>query len=321
MTIPDVSGVPLLYVIREEPLPIPEGHDNFVDKCIACAPLIGAKFKAVTRQVYQLIIASVQGEQSKEWIKAKMKKQDGRIDFQCLLAHFEGEGNTSRRIAEAERLRDNLFYKSERAMPFATFLSKLQHMFNIYKEEEEEYSEAAKFRVLMEKIQHSLLESAKSALKVQQTLQADAVTFTAAANHMAAEVSKMPEFHATRRNVSFAGTVKGGTSIYGSDGKINTGFHKDWKSLSKEERDKVLAARASAGIKPGKQKNSGKRKTAATNAKSKIAGLQKDLDDTRRTVAALSNGAPNGDGAAKPEAPGDAGSLFGGRAEKAQKKN
>ena len=48
--------------------------------------------------------------------------------------HFatSGEGNTSRRIAVAERIRDTLHYKNERAMQFFTFLDKLQKIFNIF---------------------------------------------------------------------------------------------------------------------------------------------------------------------------------------------
>jgi hypothetical protein len=42
---------------------------------------------------------------------------------------------TQARIAIAERTRDTLHYKSERALPFSSFLDKLQKMFNIFDEE------------------------------------------------------------------------------------------------------------------------------------------------------------------------------------------
>ena len=38
-TIHSALRVPLSYVIRENVDPIPEGHDNFIEKSIACAPL------------------------------------------------------------------------------------------------------------------------------------------------------------------------------------------------------------------------------------------------------------------------------------------
>ena len=45
--------------------------------------------------------------------------------MEALQNHYSGEGNTSRRIAVAERIRDTLFYKSERAMQFSAFLDKM----------------------------------------------------------------------------------------------------------------------------------------------------------------------------------------------------
>ena len=54
-----------------------------------------------------------------------------------LRAHFSGEGNATRNVAEAGRLKETLHYKRERVMPFETFLTQLQRMFNIYEKEEE----------------------------------------------------------------------------------------------------------------------------------------------------------------------------------------
>jgi hypothetical protein len=60
----------------------------------------------------------------------------------ALRNHYSGEGNTSHRIAIAERTRNTLHYKSERAMSFSSFLDKLQKMFNISEEENEEITES-----------------------------------------------------------------------------------------------------------------------------------------------------------------------------------
>ena len=62
----------------------------------------------------------------------------------ALRKHYSGEGKTSRRIAVAERIRDTLHYKNERAMSFSAFLDKMQKMFNIFEEEDEVISEQAK---------------------------------------------------------------------------------------------------------------------------------------------------------------------------------
>ena len=51
-----------------------------------------------------------------------MNKTNGRIDMSALRAHYQGEGNTTRRIAEAERLRDYLQYRNERGISFTFYL-------------------------------------------------------------------------------------------------------------------------------------------------------------------------------------------------------
>jgi len=104
-TLLSVNGVPLLYVIREKEEAEPEGHNTFVQKCIACAPLTGPHFEADARKVHQLATSFTQGETSKQWIKMHVKKQNGRVDLKALCAHYQGAGNTTRRIAEAAKFR------------------------------------------------------------------------------------------------------------------------------------------------------------------------------------------------------------------------
>ena len=60
-TLLGVNGVPLLYVIREKEEAEP-GHNTFVQKCIACAPLTGPHFEADARKVHQLARSFARGE-------------------------------------------------------------------------------------------------------------------------------------------------------------------------------------------------------------------------------------------------------------------
>jgi hypothetical protein len=151
-TIPGVNGVPLSYVLRLEATPDPnEAYQSFNEQAIACSPLTGASFQADARKVHQLLKSFLQSESAEQWIKSISRKQNGREDMIALRNHYSGEGNTSRRIAVAEKTRDTLHYKSERAMPFSSFLDKLQKMFNIFDEENESISETAKVRLLLKK--------------------------------------------------------------------------------------------------------------------------------------------------------------------------
>ena len=176
-TILGVTGVPLSYVLRENEEPDYDGtFESFNERAIACSPLTGPSFQADSRKVHQLLKSFLQTETAEQWIKPIAKKQSGRLDMKALRDHYSGEGNTSRRIAVAERIRDTLHYKNERAMQFSAFLDKLQKMFNIFEEENEEISEQAKVRMLLNKVEHPQLQNAVNALRVRASM--DSTTFT-----------------------------------------------------------------------------------------------------------------------------------------------
>ena len=148
-TIPGVNGIPLSYVIRELEAPNRTAEfTNFNEKAIACAPLTGATYQADARKVHQLLKSYLQAETAEQWIKPLEKAKDGRKDMEALRNHYSGEGNTSRRIAVAERYRDSLHYKNEKALNFTGFLDKIQTMFNIFETEGEPVTEQAKIRML-----------------------------------------------------------------------------------------------------------------------------------------------------------------------------
>ena len=145
-----VDKVPLTYIIRENKAPDhTTTYTDFLDRCVACAPLSGPAFDADKRKVHQLIASFTKGELFEDWLKPVASRQDGREDMKALKRHFAGEGNATRRIAVAERLRETLHYRNERALSFEVFLSKVQKMFNIFEKQKEEMTEEAKVRFLL----------------------------------------------------------------------------------------------------------------------------------------------------------------------------
>ena len=86
---------------------MPDGseYETFQAECIAKCLLKGPQFEADARQVHQLIQSYTTGEISEQWIKPLRKHKNGREDMKALWAHYRGEGNTTRRVGEAERLR------------------------------------------------------------------------------------------------------------------------------------------------------------------------------------------------------------------------
>ena len=174
----------------------------------------------------------------------------------ALRKHYSGEGNTSRRIAAAERIRDTLHYKNELAMSFSTFLDKLQKMFNIFEEKNEPISEQAKVRMLLKKVEHPQLQDAVNALWVRTSMSGS--TFTECANHLSAQVLELPDTQSNRK-IAAAATDRGkdpkqirgggpkdnakGKGIYMPDGSVWTGYYSDWSQISNEDKQVVFETR------------------------------------------------------------------------------
>ena len=276
-SIPGSFGIPLSYVIREKATPDPDMiYPTFNKETIACAPLKGTKYQLDNKRVHRLLRGLIRGGPAEEWIRAQTDREDGRRDMIALRAHFAGEGNASRRIAEADRLRDTLSYKSERTLPFATFLDRIQKMFNIYREEDQELTEETKIRELIRMCQHSpALSGACSNIELRQDV--EPITFQQAANHLRAVASRYHiRGNTSVRNVSESGTndrasKQNHSKDERSNRRIRTGYYSrdEWEKLSFEERDKVRELRTKKGLKGGKSKNyRGKRHVEEVNTES-----------------------------------------------------
>jgi hypothetical protein len=111
-----------------------------------------------------LIHGFVQGETTKTWIKPEEKRQNGRLDFKALHAHYGGKGNKPVRIKEAEVLRNLLHYKNEREMSFEKFLNNTQAMFTGFEDNNKVLTDAQKIRLLFQKVQSPSLTQVKKAL-------------------------------------------------------------------------------------------------------------------------------------------------------------
>ena len=134
-------------------------------------------------------------------------------------------------------------------MPWETFLDWMQKMFNIYKEEGEEMTENTKLRELFKHMNHPQLTESVKALEVRYDM--DGLTYTQAAHHLTAAVSKLPDYQMACR-VSNIKTAGGGgnkqghvhcdeNSIYATDGMISTGHYDKWATMKDVDKEKVMA--------------------------------------------------------------------------------
>ena len=322
------DGVPLNYIIRSNDAPdTTTAHPDFVSKTIACAPLQGEYYDADKLAVFNMLVSFTTGQASGDWIKTTTRYTDGRRSMAALRAHFAGEGNATRNVAEADRLKDTLHYKSERAMSFETFLTQMQKMFNIYENEEEEILEDQKVRLLFKKVQHKDLETAKSALQAQQTM-GNALTYLTCANHLSARVSELPEYLIKNRDVSGVGTQDGNdggsnigncVGIYNADGSIRTGHISNWKSLSDSDRELVKKARMNKKLnstKGGDGKGGYSNNNTMKQLKVQNSKYKRQIKALKRSSA--NNDSDDNDKNVKEEL--DAGDQFGGKNSRKKKK-
>ena len=313
------NGVPLSYVIRENDTPDTETvHTDFIRKTTACAPLNGEYYEADRLTVFNFIVSFTTGQPSGDWVKNTERYQNGRRSMKALRDHFLGEGNATRSLADAERLRESLHYKNERSMPFETFLTQCQRMFNIFKQEKEEMSEDAKIRFLFKAIQHDKMLNTIEALRAQRTA-GSTMSYTACCNHLTTTVTELPEYIQRQRNVSGIDTTstKSG-SIYNADGTINVSGHiKDWNKLPMTDKRIVYNERKRLGVKFGSSDSSKKNKSSASVSQNTITQLRNQAKTLKRHIKALKR-EPSSSNDVQDDAE-DAGDEFGGKNSKKNK--
>jgi hypothetical protein len=243
------------------------------------------------------------------------------MDLEALRNHYGGEGNTSRRIAQAERYRDTLYYKHEKSMSFSTFLDNMQKMFNIFEVENEAISEQTKVRMLLKKVQHPQLQDAVGTLRVQHQL--EGLTFTEAANHLSAIVSELPDHQSNRKlsavEKSKVKHVRGGgpggnlaskrKGIFMPDGSVWTGYYSDWEKMSETDKQTVMDTRKK------KKGNTPTKKKAQNDLKAQVAELKRSIAAMQSVPSAGSEDKSDSDSIGD-----NAGDAFGGRSKKKSKK-
>ena len=322
-----VTGVPLLYVVRENVLPQRVGaFSDFIEQTIMQAPLAGTAYYADRVTVQHALVSFTTGQLSETWIKSLARFRDGRRSMKALQAHFSGEGNTSRRIERAEQLKTSIHYKNEGSLKFEVFLTRCQEMFGIYEQHEEPMSVEAQVRFLFNKINNAGLESTIAALKVDiMQKPKGSVTYTMVANHLAAAVSALPENKARGRSIS-AITSGGSSNIRDADGKIKTGTYSNWHELSQEEKKLVGQERSRLGVRPPRRGGGNNNNNNGTGSRQPFSKQNKDLKSQnqkyRRQIKALKRTTRTTEDNEEEETPeNDAGNHFGGRNAKKTKRN
>ena len=157
----------------------------------------------------------------------------------------------------------------------------------------------------------------------------DGLTYTQAANHLTAAVSKLPDYQMACRVLNVkTGSGQGskptrvrhdGNSIYATDGTIWTGHYDEWATMKDSDKEKITAEHE------GKKKAQTGKGSKNKNYKQKVAditSLTEDIQAMKRSIAELisKRDEPVDDTDPKPPR-NDARNAFGGRASKFKLKN
>ena len=107
---------PLRYVVRPDVAP-----DTFAtteEQRMYQFPLAGNSFELDNQSVYRKRKAFLIDSPGWAWIEPHDTAEDGRAAYMAWTAHYNGEGELSKRTAIAKAKLDQLHYKNERSMSF-----------------------------------------------------------------------------------------------------------------------------------------------------------------------------------------------------------
>jgi hypothetical protein len=242
------KDLPLAYVTRpnDDPAPADEEFANFTEECMARTLLEGPAFEQDDQTVHFIVEALVAKQPAETFIKPHRQLKSGRTDCKSLTGHFKGHGNKAKLKAEADGLKNTLHYKNEKALPFDTYLQRVEKMIHLYAHAEEPMVESAQISFLLDNIKDPALSSAVGAVKAAIAVQPTSFTLIAAYNHISAEVKK--ENVPAKRGIG-AVTQEGGaldtSPIMDANGKIRTDNlpANVWHSLDRRLKTMVLQAR------------------------------------------------------------------------------
>lgn len=113
--IPGITGIPLAYVIRRDPLPVGRGFVGpILDIYVANAPLLGPTYDQDASHVYTLLLTFINEYPEIETIVRTATQTDGRIGIQSLVTRFEGVGALANDLIQAKTIVQDLFYGGEK---------------------------------------------------------------------------------------------------------------------------------------------------------------------------------------------------------------
>jgi hypothetical protein len=142
---------PLRYVVRPET--VPETFATTEEERMYQFPLAGNSFELDNQSVYRKLKAFLIDSPGWAWIEPHDTAENGRAAYMAWTAHYNGEGELSKRTATAKAKLDQLHYKNERSMSFEKCTEIMTKCFNtLHKDPDQRYSDRQKVEKLLKAI-------------------------------------------------------------------------------------------------------------------------------------------------------------------------
>ena len=215
--IPGRSGIPLLYVIRENDQSILDVNADMLQDYINRAPLTGDVFQSDASVVHTYIVKFISGNATAEAkILSHTATRNGRLDFNSLSEHFEGVGIHAKNVTEADKTIDTLFYNGEKKphMWWEEFEKRLSTAFIVFdkKERRQVYSDEMKLRILCRKVTADFLQNTRTFIEIELSKTPVTMTYVQALANFRNEVNRKfpPDMSQSSRSSRRVSEVNGG---------------------------------------------------------------------------------------------------------------
>jgi hypothetical protein len=142
---------PLQYVVRPELTPTEFASNE--ERRMYQFPLTGNSFELDNQAVHWKLKAFLIDSAGWAWIEPHDTAEDGRAAYMAWTAHYNGEGELSKRTAIAKSKLDQLHYKNEKSMSFERVTEIMTKCFNtLHKDPDQRYSDRQKVEKLLKTI-------------------------------------------------------------------------------------------------------------------------------------------------------------------------
>ena len=169
-TLPSKNLVPLSYIIRKVIDPAAIALLDREQQQVYNVQLTGPKYRADRMTVYQIYKSKLIDTDAWVWMKPYDTTKNGRDAHFALCAHYDGPGETQKRIAEARHMLSTAHYKAEHIFNFEKFVTRLQEAYQILEDNGEPRLETEKVREMCDKIQCDKMEIRSAVVTVRTNI-------------------------------------------------------------------------------------------------------------------------------------------------------